>query len=319
MAEDSVFVCFRPSEKALPGRLELPTLRLTASRSSQLSYGSMLLRIPRVAILFSNKEDARQGADTTFSRFFLRRSRCAGLPLTAVWLLRPTVSKSLNIHLAARGAQLTIRSNAYSPMLSTDMHAETRDRAGDLQIFSLTLSQLSYRGCGIWSVRNTSTCKCVAKMLSNCGEPYVVKSGLLFKGCAMKQALADKLTCARQSDRKRNATLAFQLRSRKKKQRAGNQTALPCHSHARAQKTSNCGCACACASLATLRMKCCKAVVEFQHTLVHLPPLQTCRHKHALRPKCLSCPEQAFLNFETLARRAQVFQALRWRWGTAAS
>ena len=27
-------------EKALPGRLELPTLRLTASRSSQLSYGS---------------------------------------------------------------------------------------------------------------------------------------------------------------------------------------------------------------------------------------------------------------------------------------
>ena len=26
-------------------------------------------------------------------------------------------------------------------------HAETRDRAGDLQIFGLTLSQLSYRGC----------------------------------------------------------------------------------------------------------------------------------------------------------------------------
>ena len=26
--------------KALPGRLELPTLRLTASRSNQLSYGS---------------------------------------------------------------------------------------------------------------------------------------------------------------------------------------------------------------------------------------------------------------------------------------
>ena len=25
-------------------------------------------------------------------------------------------------------------------------HAETRDRTGDLQIFSLTLSQLSYRG-----------------------------------------------------------------------------------------------------------------------------------------------------------------------------
>ena len=27
-----------------------------------------------------------------------------------------------------------------------DLHAETRDRTGDLQIFSLTLSQLSYRG-----------------------------------------------------------------------------------------------------------------------------------------------------------------------------
>ena len=29
------------------------------------------------------------------------------------------------------------------------MHAETRDRTGDLQIFSLTLSQLSYRGFGV--------------------------------------------------------------------------------------------------------------------------------------------------------------------------
>ena len=28
----------------------------------------------------------------------------------------------------------------------TKNHAETRDRTGDLQIFSLTLSQLSYRG-----------------------------------------------------------------------------------------------------------------------------------------------------------------------------
>ena len=28
-------------------------------------------------------------------------------------------------------------------------HAETRDRAGDLQIFSLTLSQLSYRGSAL--------------------------------------------------------------------------------------------------------------------------------------------------------------------------
>ena len=31
--------------------------------------------------------------------------------------------------------------------------AETRDRTGDLQIFSLTLSQLSYRGSGIQEPR----------------------------------------------------------------------------------------------------------------------------------------------------------------------
>ena len=30
----------------LPGRLELPTLRLTASRSSQLSYGSTCMQNP---------------------------------------------------------------------------------------------------------------------------------------------------------------------------------------------------------------------------------------------------------------------------------
>ena len=30
-------------------------------------------------------------------------------------------------------------------------NAETRDRTGDLQIFSLTLSQLSYRGVIVWS------------------------------------------------------------------------------------------------------------------------------------------------------------------------
>ena len=31
-------------------------------------------------------------------------------------------------------------------MPDINMNAETRDRIGDLQIFSLTLSQLSYRG-----------------------------------------------------------------------------------------------------------------------------------------------------------------------------
>ena len=30
-------------------------------------------------------------------------------------------------------------------------HAETRDRTGDLQVFGLTLSQLSYRGLDLWT------------------------------------------------------------------------------------------------------------------------------------------------------------------------
>ena len=54
----------------------------------------------------------------------------------------------------ARGAASTART-APSPTVLCDLHqfrpqprshAETRDRTGDLQIFSLTLSQLSYRG-----------------------------------------------------------------------------------------------------------------------------------------------------------------------------
>ena len=45
----STHVCSRmaTSRKTLPGRLELPTLRLTASRSNQLSYGSTELAAPK--------------------------------------------------------------------------------------------------------------------------------------------------------------------------------------------------------------------------------------------------------------------------------
>ena len=35
----------------------------------------------------------------------------------------------------------------YAPTCIIESIAETRDRTRDLQIFSLTLSQLSYRGC----------------------------------------------------------------------------------------------------------------------------------------------------------------------------
>ena len=37
------------------------------------------------------------------------------------------------------------------------MFAATRDRTGDLQIFSLTLSQLSYRG--FWKIQNDKRCQ----------------------------------------------------------------------------------------------------------------------------------------------------------------
>ena len=50
--------------------------------------------------------------------------------------------------------------------------AETRDRTGDLQIFSLTLSQLSYRGCcprattGETHGRRSNSCKEAAALIS---------------------------------------------------------------------------------------------------------------------------------------------------------
>ena len=68
------------------------------------------------------------------------------LPLRARARLRPGqarrfVSGPPNAHGRRSGAGQRGQS-AYS----LEQHAETRDRAGDLQIFSLTLSQLSYRG-----------------------------------------------------------------------------------------------------------------------------------------------------------------------------
>jgi hypothetical protein len=55
-------------------------------------------------------------------------------------------------------------------------NAETRDRTGDLQIFSLTLSQLSYRGfeiaegdlCGVDGVLRCGTEKQDATQLGPC-------------------------------------------------------------------------------------------------------------------------------------------------------
>ena len=41
---------------SLPGRLELPTLRLTASRSNQLSYGSLCRRPKLVPVLEKKAE-----------------------------------------------------------------------------------------------------------------------------------------------------------------------------------------------------------------------------------------------------------------------
>ena len=46
-------------------------------------------------------------------------------------------------------------------------HAETRDRTGDLQIFSLTLSQLSYRGNWLNGCENKSTTTVLKFMAQN--------------------------------------------------------------------------------------------------------------------------------------------------------
>ena len=52
--------------KTLPGRLELPTLRLTASRSNQLSYGSRCVRAMRKSQASANQPpSARKVAPTT--------------------------------------------------------------------------------------------------------------------------------------------------------------------------------------------------------------------------------------------------------------
>ncbi len=48
--------------KALPGRLELPTLRLTASRSNQLSYGSLISTPSRPSICLAVKK-TRMGTE----------------------------------------------------------------------------------------------------------------------------------------------------------------------------------------------------------------------------------------------------------------
>ena len=62
-----------------------------------------------------------------------------------------------------------IRSNQAAPPAWD--HAETRDRTGDLQIFGLTLSHLSYRGNG----HIMFTCLSINKTLSvGCGSTFLV-------------------------------------------------------------------------------------------------------------------------------------------------
>ena len=48
-------------EKPLPGRLELPTLRLSASRSNQLSYGStmIILKVRCRGVVFALRRRAK--------------------------------------------------------------------------------------------------------------------------------------------------------------------------------------------------------------------------------------------------------------------
>ena len=66
-------------------------------------------------------------------------------------------------------------------------HAETRDRTGDLQIFSLTLSQLSYRGMGSMSWMTLETGPCV----------HVVSGGPVMVAKTRANALRDMRACSK--------------------------------------------------------------------------------------------------------------------------
>lgn len=66
----------RAPRNALPGRLELPTLRLTASRSNQLSYGSLAAQVAPVTGGFAQSpRNKRAQRSTQISR---RRRGCEG-------------------------------------------------------------------------------------------------------------------------------------------------------------------------------------------------------------------------------------------------
>ena len=66
---------------------------------------------------------------------------------------------------------------------SYDQNAETRDRTGDLQIFSLALSQLSYRGLGdgaimqahLQKLPHTPTWRCIVTTPQACQSPQAAK------------------------------------------------------------------------------------------------------------------------------------------------
>ena len=65
-----------PSKCALPGRLELPTLRLTASRSHQLSYGSRWVKAELFVLLIDRHANMQTRKRThTLSRNRAHRPR----------------------------------------------------------------------------------------------------------------------------------------------------------------------------------------------------------------------------------------------------
>ena len=64
--------------KALPGRLELPTLRLTASRSNQLSYGS--LQTATITLLIDKKQNPKGGRSRTY-----QTQQTIQIPILAQW------------------------------------------------------------------------------------------------------------------------------------------------------------------------------------------------------------------------------------------
>ena len=107
------------------------------------------------------------------------------------WGLRTGIGEfpSTFLQLSKASAGLRRLQNALAAALAPDarkQNAETRDRTGDLQIFGLTLSQLSYRG-HVFSP-DTLECKKLSLHIQEPSQPHIHLSFALRRKCLPKHA-----------------------------------------------------------------------------------------------------------------------------------